>query len=131
MSFTSQPLVSVVTPVYNGAQYLSESIESVLAQTYQNWELIVVNNCSTDDSVEIARRYAAKDERIRIVENEKFLRVIPNHNHALRCISPESKFVKIVFADDWIFPNCLEEMVSLGVKHPSVGIFGAYVLQSP
>ena len=50
MNRSSQPLVSVVTPVYNGAEYLSECIESVLAQTYQNWDYTIVNNCSTDDS---------------------------------------------------------------------------------
>jgi glycosyltransferase involved in cell wall biosynthesis len=130
MSATSQPLVSIVTPVYNGAEFLPECIESVLAQTYQNWDHTIVNNCSTDDTVAIARRYAEKDSRIRILENDTFLRIIPNHNHALRQLSPASKYFKIVFADDWIFPNCLEEMVSLAEKHPSVGIVGAYGLQA-
>src|SRR5882724_7298074 len=65
MNNSSQPLISVVTPVYNGAEHLAECIESVLAQTYQNWDYTIVDNCSTDGSVEIARRYAAKDRRIR------------------------------------------------------------------
>lgn len=130
MSPTSQPLVSIVTPVYNGAEFLPECIESVLGQTYQNWDYTIVNNCSTDDTVAIARRYAEKDSRIRILENDAFLRIIPNHNHALRQLSPASKYFKIVFADDWIFPNCIEEMVSLAEKHPSVGIVGAYGLQA-
>src|SRR6266704_170045 len=85
---TSQPLVSIVTPVYNGAEHLAECVESILRQTYQNWDCTIINNCSTDSSAEIARRYAAKDPRIRIYENEKFLRVISNHNVALRQISP-------------------------------------------
>ena len=52
-----QPLVSVVTPVYNGAEYLVECIESVVNQTYANWEYVIVDNCSTDDTLAIARRY--------------------------------------------------------------------------
>ena len=125
----SQPLVSVVTPMYNGAQYLQECIESVLAQTYQNWDYTIVDNCSLDNSVEIANRYAEKDSRIRIRTNQQFLRAIPNHNCALRQISAASKYCKMVFADDWIFPDCLERMVSVAEDHPSVGIVGAYVLQ--
>ena len=123
------PLVSIVTPVYNNEEYLAECIESVLAQTYQNWDYIIVNNCSTDKSGEIARRYAAKNPRIRVHDNQQFLRAVPNHNLALRQISPESKYCKIVFADDWIFPHCIEEMVAVAEEHSSVGIVGAYGLQ--
>jgi glycosyltransferase involved in cell wall biosynthesis len=129
MNAASQPLVSIVTPVYNGAQYLSECIESVLAQTYQNWEYTILNNRSTDDSIEIARRYAARDGRIRVHDNPEFLPVIPNHNVALRQISPASKYCKMVFSDDWIFPECIERMVSIAEEYSSVGIVGAYVLQ--
>lgn len=129
MNTASQPLVSIVTPVYNCAEYLTECIESVLAQTYQNWDYIIVDNCSTDGSAEIAHCYAMKDPRIRIHENQQFLRVGSNHNIALRQISPKSKYCKMVFADDWIFPRCIEEMVSLAEEHPSVGIVGAYGLQ--
>jgi glycosyltransferase involved in cell wall biosynthesis len=125
MDSKSVPLVSIVTPVYNNADDLAECIESVLAQTYQNWDYTIVNNCSTDGSAEIARRYAAKDSRIRVHDNRQFLRAIRNHNHALRQISPESKYCKMVFADDWIFPRCLEEMVAMAERHPSVGIVGA------
>jgi glycosyltransferase involved in cell wall biosynthesis len=124
----SLPLVSVVTPVYNNAEYLAECIESVLAQTYVNWDYTIVDNCSTDGCAEIASRYAAKDPRIRVSENKQFLRAIPNHNRALRQISPASKYCKVVFGDDWIFPECLERMVAVAEKHPSVGIVGAYAL---
>jgi len=128
MPLASQPLVSIVTPVYNGERHLAECIESVLKQTYSNWEYIIVNNCSTDGSLEIAQRYASQDPRIRIHNNTEFLRVIANHNHALRQISPASKYCKIVFGDDWIYPECIERMVALAEQHPSVGLVSAYGL---
>ncbi len=128
MNLQEQPLVSVVTPVYNGEKYLAECIESVLAQTYQNWEYIIVNNCSTDRTLEIAQHYAKKDKRIRIHHNREFLGVIQNWNHALRQISTESKYCKVVHADDWIFPECIMQMIELAEVNPSVGIVGAYQL---
>src|ERR1700733_10618112 len=129
MKTSVQPLVSVVTPVYNEERHLAECIESILNQTYSNWEYTIVDNGSTDGTFEIAQRYAAKDRRIRVHRNERTVEVIPNHNIALRLISPESKYCKVVFGDDWIFPNCLEEMVGLAEAHPSVGIVGAYALE--
>jgi glycosyltransferase involved in cell wall biosynthesis len=129
MKTASQPLVSIVTPVHNEAEYLAQCIESVLAQTYQNWEYTIVDNCSTDGSDEIARRYAATDRRIRIHKNQQFLLALPNFNHALRQISPTSKFCKVVLGDDWIFPECLERMVAAAEEHPSVGIVSAYSLE--
>lgn len=122
----SNPLVSVVTPVYNGEKYLSDCIESVVAQTYTNWEYIIVNNCSTDKSLDIAKLFAAKDDRIRIHNNEQFLDLMANWNHAMRQISSESKYCKVVHADDWIFPECLDKMVAVAEAFPSVGIVGAY-----
>ena len=121
-----QPLVSVMTPVYNEEKHLAECIDSVLAQTYPNWEYVIVNNCSTDRSLQIAQRYAAQDARIRVCDNREFLRIIPNHNHALRQISSESKYCKVVLGDDLIFPECLTKMVEVAEAHPSVGIVGAY-----
>ncbi|MGF7182404.1 glycosyltransferase family 2 protein [Tunturiibacter psychrotolerans] len=129
MDLESLPLVSIVSPVYNNEEHLAECIESVLKQTYPHWDYTIVNNCSKDRSGEIARRYAARDPRIRVHDNEQFLKAIPNHNHALRQISPKSKYCKMVFADDWIFPQCIEEMVNLAEEHPSVGIVGAYGLE--
>ena len=97
MNSGPMPLVSIVTPLYNNQDYLAECIESVLAQTYQNWDYTIVNNCSTDGSAEIAYQYAARDARIRVYENHEFLRAVCNHNVALRQISPQSKYCKIVF----------------------------------
>src|SRR6266850_7795894 len=124
----SQPLVSIVTPVYNGAEYLAECVESILAQTYQNWDYTIVNNCSTDGSLAIAQRYAARDPRIRIVSNDRLIPIIGNHNHTIRQISPDSKYCKFVFADDWLYSSCIEEMVGVAEKNPSVGLVGAYTM---
>jgi glycosyltransferase involved in cell wall biosynthesis len=124
------PLVSVVTPVYNGAAYLAECIDSVLRQTYQNWDYTIVDNCSTDETATIALRYATMDSRIRIVKNDVFRRALENHNIALNQISPGSKYCKVVFADDWLFPECIEKMVAVAEAQPSVGIVGAYALQN-
>lgn len=121
-----EPLVSVVTPFYNTDEYLAECIESVLAQTYQNWEYILVNNCSTDRSAEIAQSYVGKDQRIRLIHNKNFLTQVQNYNHALRQICSESKYCKIVQADDWIFPECIAKMVEVAEANPSVGIVGSY-----
>lgn len=124
-----QPLVSIVTPVYNGADYLAQCIESVLSQNYDNWEYILVDNCSTDQSLAVATKYASADPRIKIYRNSQFLSQMENWNHALRKISREAKYCKVVHADDWLFPDCLRQMVAVAEDHPSVGIVGAYRLQ--
>ena len=129
MASTPPPLVSVLTPVYNGEATLRECIESVLAQTYRHWDYTIVNNASTDRTLDIAREYAARDRRIRVHDNETFARVIANHNIAFRQVSPDSKYCKVVAADDWLFPECLEKMVGLAEANPTVGIVGAYGLR--
>jgi len=128
MDVQTQPLVSVVTPVYNGEKYLAECIESILAQTYQNWEYVIVNNCSTDGSLHIAQRYARDDTRIRIHNNPEFVGREANENIAFHQIAPTSKYCKMVHADDWLFPECLRHMVHVAEAHPSVGIVGSYRL---
>jgi glycosyltransferase involved in cell wall biosynthesis len=124
----SGAFVSIVTPVYNGEAYLAECIESVLGQTYKNWEYIILDNCSTDATNEIARRYADKDKRIVVYRNVVLVDVITNHNNAYQKISRYSKYCKLLQADDWMFPNCIKEMVHLAEQHPSVGIVSAYSL---
>jgi glycosyltransferase involved in cell wall biosynthesis len=123
------PLVSVVTPAYNEENYLAECIKSVQAQTYSTWDYTIVNNCSTDRTLAIAQEHAARDCRIRVTTNDTFIPAIANLNTAFRRISPASKYCKMVLADDWMFPECLERMVDLMEKHPSVGIVGAYGMQ--
>lgn len=122
------PLVSIVTPAYNEENYLAECVESVLAQTYTNWDYTIVNNCSTDATLAIAQKYAAGDPRIRVITNSALIPAIPNLNLAMRQISTASKYCKMVLADDWMFPECLERMVAVMENHASVGIVGAYGL---
>ena len=126
----SNPLVSVVTPFYNTREYLAECIESVLRQTYTNWEYIFVNNCSTDGSEQLVQSYVDRfPDKMRLVHNKTFLSHIQNYNYALSLISTESKYCKMVQADDWIFPECLQSMVELAEAHPRVGIVAAYELE--
>ena len=68
-------LISIVLPVYNGERFLRASIDSVVAQTYQNWELLVVDDCSTDSTADIVREYVQKDSRIKYFKNEVNLRL--------------------------------------------------------
>ncbi len=107
------PFVTVLTPVYNCGEYIEQCIESVLAQTFKNYEYIIINNCSTDNTLDIALRYAAKDSRIRVHDNTEFLGVIENHNLAFGLLSPAAKYCKVVSADDFIFPDYLERMTRL------------------
>jgi len=124
----SQPLVSVTTPVYNGEEYLRECIESVLAQSYENWEFVILNNCSTDGTLDIVRGYASRDSRIRVYSNDQFLPVINNHNKALGLTSGNSIYCKPLMADDWLFPDCLREMVRVAKSHLSIGLVSSYSL---
>ena len=128
MNAQYQPLVSIVTPVYNGEAYIKECIESVLSQTCQNWEYIILNNNSRDRTLEIAEQYERQDSRIRVYSNDTLLPIIANHNKAFGLISGGSKYCKVVSADDWLVPECLERMVELAEENPSVGIVGAYQL---
>lgn len=126
----SAPSVSVVTPFYNTREFLAECIESVLRQTYQNWEYILVDNCSTDGSSEVASHYASRfPGKIRLIHTESFLSQVQNYNFALSCISPSSKYCKMVQADDLLFPDCIRSMVEAAEAYPSVGIVAAYELQ--
>ena len=120
------PNITVLTPVYNGEQYLAECIESVRAQTRTDWDYIIVDNCSTDRSAEIAERYASIDSRIRVIRCMEFVNVSRNFCRALEYINPASRYCKFVCADDLIYPQCLERMVAVAEKHPTAGIVSAY-----
>ena len=121
-------LVSVLTPVFNGERYLAECIESVLEQTFVDWEYVVVDNQSTDATPNIVASYARQDPRIRLHISDAYRPLIANWNYALRQVSPQTSYCKIVHADDLLMPRCLERMVDLAEEHPSVAIVGAFRL---
>jgi glycosyltransferase involved in cell wall biosynthesis len=128
MTRAGEALVSVVTPVYNTAKYLPACIESALTQTHENFEYVIADNRSTDGSLEIARAYAEKDSRVHIHTFEEFVSGLANANRALRLISPESRYCKVLHADDWLFPECLAKMIKVAEENPSVGLVSAYRL---
>jgi glycosyltransferase involved in cell wall biosynthesis len=129
MRRANSPLVSVVTPFYNTAPYLAECIESVLSQSYSHFEYLLVDNCSTDGSGEIAKAYAVRDPRIRVLQRSQTLSQVQNYNGALAEISDQSQYCKIVQADDFIFPECLQLMVQAGEQTESIGLVSGYWLK--
>ena len=128
MAFNN-PLVSVITPVYNGAAYLQECIQSVLAQTYENFEYLIVDNCSTDASFKIAKKVAATDRRISVIQCQEHVGVIQNWNRSLKSVDNKSDYIKFVHADDWLFPDCITRMVDVADRNQDVGIVSAYRLE--
>lgn len=128
MTLTHSPLVSVVIPVYNGESYLADAIRSVLAQTYARFDLTILNNCSTDRTAAIAQEFVARDARVRLQHNTELLSVVANHNKAFTVISDDAEYAKVLGADDWLFPSCLEEMVRVAERFPTVGMVTSYVL---
>lgn len=107
-----KPLVSVLMTVYNREKYVAEAIESVLNSTYQNFELIIVDDQSTDNSLLIAKSYEEKDRRVKVYKNEKNLQDYPNRNKAASYA--KGKYLKFVDSDDKIFDwglaYCVEQM---------------------
>jgi glycosyltransferase involved in cell wall biosynthesis len=105
----NNPLVSVLMTSYNREQYIAEAIESVLGQTYQNWELIVVDDSSKDSTVCIATKYAQKDNRIRVYINESNLGDYPNRNRAASYARGE--YMMFVDSDDSIEKGALTYII--------------------
>ena len=102
-----EPLVSIMMPAYNVGKYIGRAIESVLAQTYENLELIIVDDCSTDNTYEIAAGY--KDPRIRILRHEQNMGVGPSRNDALSAST--GQWVAVLDADDEWLPERLERLI--------------------
>ena len=125
---STRPRVVILLATRNGSEFLGEQLASYCAQTYPNWDYTIVDNCSTDETLAIAKKYAAADPRIRVVANSLLVPAVDNFNIALRQISNVSKYCKMVLADDWIFPDCLERMVAVMEEYPTVGVVGAYGL---
>ena len=102
-------LVSVCVPVYNAERWLAGALESAVAQTYEELEIVVADNASTDASAEIASGF--DDPRIRVERSGVTIGAVANHNRAIRL--SHGAYVKFLHADDLLLPTCVEEMVAL------------------
>jgi glycosyltransferase involved in cell wall biosynthesis len=122
------PKVAIVTPVYNGAAFLADAVESVLSQTYANWEYVIADNGSTDGTFDIARDYAKRDSRIRAVRTLPHLPIMENWNRAHGLVASDAKYVKEIHADDLMMPHCVTELVAVMERHPEAGMAGSYCL---
>jgi glycosyltransferase involved in cell wall biosynthesis len=106
---SSQPAISVALPVYNGANFLREAVESVLAQDFGDFELVVSDNASTDDIPTILADYARRDSRLRVSRSDTLLPQADNVNRAMSLCNTE--WVKLFCHDDLMAPNCLRTIV--------------------
>lgn len=106
-SDVDRPRVSVCVPVYNGSAFIAETLRSILAQTFRDFELLVLDNSSTDDTLDVVARFA--DPRLRTIVNDKNLGAVGNFNRAL--LEARGDRIKIVCADDLLLPDCLERQV--------------------
>ncbi len=113
--------VSILMPTYDYGRYIGPALESVLAQTFRDFELLVVDNCSTDDTAPQVERYAARDARVRYIKNESNLGMVGNWN---RCLShARGTYVKFLFSDDTLLtPDALERMVDRLDRAPSTAL---------
>ena len=119
----SKDLVSVITPCYNGAAYVSQTIESVLSQTYPHWEMIVVDDGSKDSSAEIVRSYAEKDPRIILLQQENAGSAAARNN-GIR--NAKGRYLALLDADDLWEPDFLEEQIRFMGEHNAICVYGSY-----
>lgn len=112
--------VSVIMSVYNGEAYLAEAIESIINQTFQNWELIVINDCSTDSTAQILADFAQKDARVKVHPNEVNLRLPTSLNKAISLCS--GKYIARMDADDISLPGRLEKQYKFMEENPDVSL---------
>ena len=118
----AEPLVSVVMPVYNRENYVADAIESVLGQTFADFEFIIVDDASTDGSLEILKRYAAKDSRIRLLQHRRNLGTACARNTGIH--ESTGAYVTSMDSDDVSLPRRLEKQVELLNEQPSIGGVG-------
>jgi len=120
----NMPLVSIVTPCYNCEKYIVEAIQSVLAQTYQNWEMLIVDDCSKDNSIEIVENFAKKDSRIKIVKLEQNSGAAIARNKAIEL--SQGEYLAFLDSDDLWFPPKLEKQLQFMLDNNSDFSFTKY-----
>ncbi|PNQ73661.1 hypothetical protein C1T31_04805 [Hanstruepera neustonica] len=109
MDFKNEPLVSICIPTYNGSSYIEETLLSALNQTYKNIEIIITDDKSSDNTVELCKNFASKDNRIKVFENDSNLGLIGNWTESVEKAS--SNWIKFLFQDDLLQPTCVEKMI--------------------
>jgi glycosyltransferase involved in cell wall biosynthesis len=123
-----RPLVSVVMPVFNGERFLAEAIESVIAQTYSHWELVLIDDGSSDGSFRIASEYARKDARIRPFRNERNLGIVKTRNRAFVEADKTSAYFAVLDSDDVCMPERLAAQVEFLERNPGHAVIGGNTL---
>lgn len=121
----NNPLVSVVMPVFNALPWLQEAVDSILSQTYQNFELIAVDDCSTDGSLDVLKDYARRDTRVRVIENVTNSGVPATLNSGIE--QSQGDYVARMDADDISDPQRLELQVEHLENHTQCGIVGSWI----
>lgn len=119
-----RPLVTIVTPVYNAEKYIRDCIESVLNQTYTNWEMILVDDCSTDHSISIIKEYLSVDNRIKLFENQKNSGPAVSRNLALS--HARGQYITFLDSDDMILEDKLKKQVNFMIKNKLYFTHGNY-----
>ena len=114
----TQPQITVALPVYNGEQYIAVAIESVLGQTFSDFELLILDNCSTDNTLNVIKTF--DDPRIRLIVNTKNLGMIGNWNLAVSLAT--GNYIKILSHDDLLAPNCLAQQINGFLTHQDQNI---------
>lgn len=122
----AKPLVSVIMPSYNAEKYIKEAIESVIAQTYKNWELFVIDDGSTDRTAEIARSYAEKDSRIILHRNSHNMGTAKTRNTGIKLANGE--WIATLDSDDMWHPEKLEIQLKKATKTGSLFLYTSYSL---
>jgi len=118
-------LVSVLLPVFNGAAYVRSAVESVLGQTYKNYEFIIVDNASTDGTAAILDDYI-KESRLRVIRNQSTVPRLENFRIAFDAASPDSRWYKFIGDDDCLMQGCLTEMIKAGERFDNVGLVASW-----
>ena len=111
--------VSIIVPMYNAEKFIGKTIESVLSQTYENWEMLIMNDVSTDNSLAVVNEYAKKDDRIMVVNTEKNMGVVKGRNHLIDLAN--GKYIAFLDADDYWHSQKLEKQIQF-MKEKNAGI---------
>lgn len=125
-----EPLVSVNMTAYNVEKYIAESIESILMQTYQNWELIIINDGSSDNTLQIAQNYAQNDKRIKVYDNVQNEGIVYSRNRAVHY--SQGKYIAVLDSDDIALSQRLTKQVQFLEHNPDYGLVGsnAFIINS-